>query len=369
MKIGRTVRVLTDYNRNDPFNATDKRQVVISIFYPARDDIEYSGLPVYSNLFHPAEEKAVKLLVDKKGENREIIENLNINTYNEAPFDTEVKKCPVAIYVPGFGSSRDMAIYNIENLVLEGYIVITIGFSYESIFNIFPDGKIISQSDSMPSIFSNNIDKLLCTRKEDMLFLLDSLYEINNKDTLLKGKLDLDRIGSFGHSLGGATIIEVMSIDKRIKCGIDLDGPVLNTKGVTGSFLMFHGDSITLKDMLIDDFSKIVSRSDLASLVAEFNDETEKNREFYNNIKGCKSAIRLKGAKHRTFTDSAVLAPDNDAVRASISADRAHEIIKSITAAFFNEFLCDQYGAYRTLIEKRMYDEIEEIGDGSSDLV
>lgn len=369
MKIGRTVRVLTDYNRNDPFNTTDKRQVVISIFYPARDDIEYSGLPVYSDLFHPAEDKAVKLLVDKKGENREIIENLNINTYNEAPFDTEVKKCPVAIYVPGFGSSRDMAIYNIENLVLEGFIVITIGFNYESIFNIFPDGKIISQSDSMPSIFSNNIMKLLCIRKEDMLFLLDNLDEINNKDIILKGKLDLDSIGSFGHSLGGATIIEVMSIDKRIKCGIDLDGPVMNTKGVTGSFLMFHGDSITLKDMLIDDFSKIVSRSELASLAAEFNNEIENNKEFYSNIKGFKSAIRLKGAKHRTFTDSAVLAPDNDAVRAPIGADRAHEIIKNITAAFFNEFLCGKRGTYRTLIKNRKYDEIEVLGDGSSDLI
>lgn len=359
MKIGRTVRVLTDYSRNDPFNNADKRQVVISIFYPARDDTEYSGLPVYPDLFYPAEDKAVRLLVDKKGDSREIIENLNINTYNDAPFDTEVKSRPAAIYVHGFGSSRDMAIYNIENLVLGGYIVITIGFNYESVFNIFPDGKMISQSDNMPSIFSNNINKLLCTRKEDMLFLLDSLDEINNKDTILKGKLDLDRIGSFGHSLGGATIIEVMSIDKRIKCGIDLDGPVLNTNGVTGSFLMFHGDSITLRDMLINDFSKIVNRSDLANLAAEFNDEINKSREFYNNIKGYKSAIRLKGAKHRTFTDSSVLAPDNEAIRALINTDRAHEIIKSITAAFFNEFLCGQCGMYKMLIKNKIYDEIE----------
>jgi hypothetical protein len=73
-------------------------------------DIEYSRLPVYSDLFYPAEDKAVKLLVDKKGDSRELIESLNINTYNEAPFDNEVKNSPVVIYVPGFGSNRDSLI-------------------------------------------------------------------------------------------------------------------------------------------------------------------------------------------------------------------------------------------------------------------
>jgi hypothetical protein len=40
------------------------------------------------------------------------------------------------------------------------------------------------------------------------------------------GRLDLGRIGMFGHSLGRAASASTMLVDRRVRAGADLDGPL-----------------------------------------------------------------------------------------------------------------------------------------------
>lgn len=64
-------------------------------------------------------------------------------------------------------------------------------------------------------------------RAGDIQFVLDELEKFNagNDPTgLFNGRLDLDRVGVFGISTGGATAAEVLSTDPRFKAGANLDG-------------------------------------------------------------------------------------------------------------------------------------------------
>ena len=48
------------------------------------------------------------------------------------------------------------------------------------------------------------------------------MEEINTAE--FEGRLDLEKIGAFGHSIGGAASIYTSLLDKRIKAVLDIDG-------------------------------------------------------------------------------------------------------------------------------------------------
>jgi pimeloyl-ACP methyl ester carboxylesterase len=71
---------------------------------------------------------------------------------------------------------------------------------------------------------------------------LDHLERLNEADPSGRfvGRLDLQRVGVFGHSLGGATALQFCHDDLRCKAGIDVDGAPFGSviaEGVSQPFL------------------------------------------------------------------------------------------------------------------------------------
>ena len=60
--------------------------------------------------------------------------------------------------------------------------------------------------------------------ESDTRAAIEKLNQINGTDDELKGIFDLNRIGIFGHSLGGATAGQMCFGNTAIKAGINLDG-------------------------------------------------------------------------------------------------------------------------------------------------
>jgi pimeloyl-ACP methyl ester carboxylesterase len=59
------------------------------------------------------------------------------------------------------------------------------------------------------------------------------------------GRLDMQRVGVFGHSLGGATALQFCHDDSRSKAGIDVDGAPIGsviTEGVSQPFMFLWSD-------------------------------------------------------------------------------------------------------------------------------
>ena len=80
-----------------------------------------------------------------------------------------------------------------------------------------------------------------------MGFAVDQLERLNASDPSGRflGRLDMQRVGVFGHSLGGATALQFCHDDSRRKAGIDVDGASLCcvvADGVTQPFMFLLSD-------------------------------------------------------------------------------------------------------------------------------
>src|SRR5947208_7754901 len=81
----------------------------------------------------------------------------------------------------------------------------------------------------------------------DTAFVVTQLGHLNAADPSGKftGRLDMQRLGMFGHSFGGATALQFCHDDRRCKAGMDIDGmPFGNVvqEGAAQPFLFLFSD-------------------------------------------------------------------------------------------------------------------------------
>ena len=125
-----------------------------------------------------------------------------------------------------------------------------VGFDapYRSFVVVFPDGREIARAPQNNSdVVSRPLQEQLANTlaqawSADMGFALDQLERLNASDPSGRflGRLDMQRVGVFGHSLGGATALQFCHDDSRCEAGIDVDGAPLGsvvTDGVTQPFM------------------------------------------------------------------------------------------------------------------------------------
>ena len=76
------------------------------------------------------------------------------------------------------------------------------------------------------------LERLIGIRAADSRFALDQLSRLAQVEpgSPLAGHLDLQHVGIVGHSIGGATAVQVMASDPRFKVGVNLDGKLFGTE-------------------------------------------------------------------------------------------------------------------------------------------
>lgn len=177
-------------------------------------------------------------------------------------------KYPVILFSHGAFSYDTQNLSTLEDLASNGYIVYTLSHTDEALLTIFPgyelapapDTSFIENSMKMskeaileykeqieiltgPSAateklqahkhmglnFYDGLKPYLEERLADIHFLLDSLEDLQTDPTFpAAGKMDMDRIGMFGHSFGGITTNYICSEEATaVKAGINMDAPVI----------------------------------------------------------------------------------------------------------------------------------------------
>jgi pimeloyl-ACP methyl ester carboxylesterase len=140
-----------------------------------------------------------------------------------------------------------------EDLASHGYIVVGFDAPYRSWLVVLPDGRIVPRApqNNLDNFGGRQVDTLAETLAQawtsDCRFVLDQLERLNASDPAgrFRGRLDLEHVGSFGHSLGGATSLLLCHDDPRCKVGIDIDGAPLGpviSEGLTVPFMFILGD-------------------------------------------------------------------------------------------------------------------------------
>ncbi|MBO3748234.1 lipase [Streptosporangiaceae bacterium NEAU-GS5] len=242
-RIGTVSLHLVDPTRTDPLVPNHPtREIMVQMWYPASDAEAYPTAPYLPPL------AAAQLEADQGLPHGSVVWPRTVG-HQGAPVDHRHGPRPVVLYSTAGNSVRALGTGQVEDLASHGYIVIALDATHEASEVEFPGGRL-----ELPGPQSGD-DALtvqqVAVRAADTRFVLNQLAELNKggnpdaeHDTLpkgLAGSLDLNRIGMFGWSLGGAATAQAMADDPRIKAGINLSGtffgPVATT-GVTRPFML-----------------------------------------------------------------------------------------------------------------------------------
>ncbi len=168
---------------------------------------------------------------------------------------------PVLLYNHGYGGYTQVYQSVFEELASHGYVVVSVGHENESALLIQQNGEVLATDPHnafylkrAPEISNREIgeyqDIILSSDDErenhrayqklvelsplhtesvrlwqsDTEAAVEKLADINKTDPLLRGAFDLESMGIFGHSLGGATAGQMAYDSPSIKAGINLDG-------------------------------------------------------------------------------------------------------------------------------------------------
>jgi dienelactone hydrolase len=218
-----------------------RRELLVWIWYPAAVTRSGAVLDSYEprSLRAPAGRGSRFLLFDLLTRDLSKVHGHSLRNADVSP---EQPSYPVVIMRAG--ASAGVMNYSTlaEDLASHGYVVVGFDAPDRTIEVVFPDGRVIERRpENNPELFSGAeltrvAARLLAAWTGDMAFVLDRLQQWNTAATPGKftGRLDMTRIGVFGHSFGGAQAAQFCAQDSRCKAGIDIDGSLHGSVIQTG---------------------------------------------------------------------------------------------------------------------------------------
>ncbi|MGN9847405.1 alpha/beta hydrolase family protein [Nonomuraea sp. H19] len=238
--IGTVSMRLVDRGRQDPWWETKHdRELMVTLWYPARRGGTITAWMEPKELAHyrttttrNLEQMAKQLELGDVDISLDKVRFPLTHARGGAPVRPSSRPYPVVLYSPGAGESRWLGTTLVEDLAGRGYVVIAIDHTYDADAVQFPGGRL---ETVRPGLDKDGAYSVMKVRIADTRFVLDRLAAGRSLPRGLADSMDLDRIGVFGHSLGGSTAAQGMANDSRFKAGIDLDGSVVPTVPVSPS--------------------------------------------------------------------------------------------------------------------------------------
>ncbi len=248
-----------------------------------------------------------------------------------------------------------------EDLASHGYVVVGFDAPYRSFTVVFPDGRVMRRiPENNPELCLESTgqerdrcaNRLLTVWTADMSFVLDRLEKLNASDASGKftGRLDMTRIGVFGHSFGGAAAALFCHEDSRCKAGIDVDG------ALHGSVIQAGIDRPFM--FLLSDHSD-ESGPENSQVGADI-------RSIYDRLPPDERVfLEIRGANHFLFSDDGALLKSHIVLRTlrilgivGIDGRRQLAVTAYCLRSFFDAYLKGA-GVSRLNISSPLYPEIQ----------
>src|SRR3954447_15947000 len=221
----------TDPSRAEPLprDPTDQRQVVAQAWYPT-DTGGGRRVPYFE-----AQGRLPGSIGGLPSFMFAAFGQIDTHATFDAPVSRAQRAWPVLVFSPGLGVPREQYTSLSAELASRGIVVIALSAPYESAPTVLEGGRVVGQTvhpDVMGPPPHPELQRLIDIRAADASFVLDRLAALatDNPRSPLAGHLDLRHVGIVGHSMGGATAVQVMAADSRFKVGVNLDGKLFGTE-------------------------------------------------------------------------------------------------------------------------------------------
>ncbi len=204
---------LVDTSRTELFSQskTAPRELMVQLWYPAQKpakdkpapfvaDFEIGGPAIARRLgFPPFTVRHIDLV--------------RTHSHEEALLLPGAKRFPTVIFSHGYMGIRSQNTWQMEALASQGYVVVAPNHTYGAIITVFPDDRVVfgmmEPPDDMPVTTAGRLG--MRQWAADIQFILDQLAVWNEEaGHFLNGRLDLNRIGLFGHSMGGGAALQTV---------------------------------------------------------------------------------------------------------------------------------------------------------------
>ena len=140
-----------------------------------------------------------------------------------------------------------------ENLASYGYVVVGFDIPYRTKTVVLANGTVATRlPENDPELAAERHDNAIVQRlldawTHDLSHAVNHLTRLNASDPagLFTGRLDLGRIGVFGHSFGGTAAAQFCVSDPRCCAGVDIDGGMFGSAAnatIHQPFMFLLGD-------------------------------------------------------------------------------------------------------------------------------
>jgi predicted dienelactone hydrolase len=327
-QVGTFSMMLTDNSRQELYsgNPSDPRRIMIQVWYPA-DPLpgdQASPWMERADLIGPA----ISRFFDLPPFFLDHLKYVRTGAFLDSPISQEQAAYPVLMFSHGWNGFRAQNTIQAVNFASNGYVVVAIDHTYGAVLTVFPDGqKVYNNPQALPEGVPDQqylpiANKLVNQWAGDLGFVLDSLKTMNENDPIhgLTGRLDLEKLGVYGHSTGGGAAIEFCGRDPRCKAGLGMDAFM---KPVSGTIR-----ELGLRQPFLFMFSESWSGGKNWNL---FN-------ELYTNSDDIK-VFTILGTSHYDFSDLPMLSPIavQMGLKGPLDGERVMKIIGDYSLAFFNQ--------------------------------
>lgn len=379
--IGTSSHTFVDSSRDERYSPDlpQPRRILARVWYPAASVEGRKAEPFFSPALADA-------LSRHMGIPKFLLAGGPSNSYAEAPVSLAQSRWPIIVFAQGFGSFDKQNQSQMEEFASEGYVVVSLGFPYESVLCEFSDGSSVEQSDGgdvgtiaalskdqkalatrIAGLFaavrsaldqSARIQALAALRSDpyfqamrpameyrfaDAVYVLGHLGELDASGPLA-GRLDLRRVAFYGHSFGGSLALEI---------GLRRPDLVIAVADLDGVFLDSSGSGLTKIDVPL--FLAYSTEQKSAGL--EVQSDRLNDLYFYDSRGGAWS-VSYKGTGHHNFSDLGYVPfLKNFGLIGSADGYQTGLLVQKQLTAFFDHYLRDgplpDFQSPATMVESR----------------
>jgi hypothetical protein len=336
-RLGTATYYWVDAGRDETFteDPSDRRELMVQIWYPAERVRGAKRGPYlsHSDTIGPVLGKVQFGLPSFVFSH---LRYVRANAVPDAPVATAQARYPVLLFSHGRGGVRVQNTFQVEELASHGYVVAAIDHTYAAAATVFPDGRVALVDPRVrdKSFLEDKFEVLA----DDASFVLDQLGALDASDPrgLFQGRLDLRRVGIFGHSLGGIVAAEACRLDDRFKAGMDIDAFVpqeVVESGLTQPFMFITRDAATMEQEL--------AKQDPERRREAIDEQMGSIQALLGRLQSAGYLVEIRGMFHFNATDLPLWTPLTSTIGLTgpIDASRAHRIINAYTLAFFDRHL------------------------------